>query len=202
MAISPEELRTKTFAVVPKGYDRPEVNRYLSEIADELSQFNNAAHSDDEAASAITEAIIADGPAEATPPSERKAPTDDFDRVGNEISLMLRQAQESAMKIREDAELEARTLVDQVRLDIEADRVAHEQAAGQLISRTEERALEIRTSAEEYADETRRSVDQYAETRRTELDIELADAESEAAATRQLTAEHLNAANSLSLIHI
>lgn len=184
MAISSEDLRKKTFAVVPKGYDRPEVNRFLGELADELQQFNSTANlrdADPEAGEVSTDA----GLGATAPATERPAPHDDFDRVGNEISLMLRQAQESAMNIREDAELEARTLVDQVRLDIEADRVAHEQAAGQLISRTEERALSIRTTAEEYAS-----------ARRAAVDAELEDSESEAAATRQLAAEHLASARS------
>ncbi len=208
MAISPDELRKKTFAVVPKGYDRPEVNRYLGAIADELQKFNSgsgattpdntSAQTGDDANSEQAEpsnAADEGRPAEATPRTDR-APSDDFDRVGNEISLMLRQAQESAIKIRDDAEIEARTLVDQVRLDIEADRVAHEQAAAELISRTEERASEIRSAAETYAQQTRADADQFAESRRSGVEAELTDSISEAEATRQLTAEHLASANS------
>ncbi len=209
MAISSNELRKKTFSVVPKGYDRPEVNRYLADLADQLEQFN-AQHSSgpqaDEASQARatepettaveTAQIDDDRSAEPTMSAPTNANADDdFDRVGAEISVMLRQAHESASKIREDAEVEARSLIDQVRLDIEADRVAHESAAAELISRTEERATAIRTSAEDYGRETRSMADHYAETRHNDVEAELAASISEAEATRQLTAEHLTAAN-------
>ena len=148
MAISPDELRRKTFAVVPKGYDRPEVNRYLSDIASDIQRFNAEAAGEEwtepetDSAQQVLDMDIDDGrPAEATPREATVTSADEFDRVGAEISIMLRQAQASALKIREDAEVEARQLVDQVRVDIEADRVAHERAAGELISRTEERAV-------------------------------------------------------------
>lgn len=197
MATSPDELRKKTFAVVPKGYDRPEVNKYLATLAEELEKFNGetatAVSTDEESVDAVS-AGLDNRPAEATPRVE-KTTTDDFDRVGNEISLMLRQAQESAMKIRDDAEIEARTLVDQVRLDIEADRVAHEQAAAELISRTEERATSIRVSAEDYSRETRETAEQMSETRRAAIEAELADSITEAATARQRTHDQLAAAS-------
>lgn len=198
MAISPEELRSKTFAVVPKGYDRPEVNRYLGAIADELNHFNRGVQPQDqspvEPAETLAPTPIPGVPAEATPRAEPTS-SNDFDRVGTEISLMLRHAQDSATKIREDADLEARTLVEQVRLDIEADRVAHEHAARELISRTEERAGTIRLAAEDYDRETRASADRYSTTRKAEIDAELSNAESEAATTRQRTADRLASAN-------
>ena len=202
MAISPDELRKKTFAVVPKGYDRPEVNRYLSEIAKELQQFNAGAAGEATAeampigAAQSNEPAVDDGrPAEATPREATITSADEFDRVGAEISMMLRQAQDSAVKIRQDAEAEARELIDQVRIDIEADRVAHESAAGELISRTEERATAIRISAEEYGRDTRARADEYAQTRHTTVDAELVEAEAQAQATRQHTADYLTAAN-------
>lgn len=201
MATSPNELRKKTFAVVPKGYDRPEVNKYLAELAEELESFNRNADApvgDEQGpatdANPASETADSDGPAEATPRPE-KTSSDDFDRVGNEISLMLRQAQESAMKIRDDAEIEARTLVDQVRVDIEADRVAHEQAAAELISRTEERATSIRVSAEEYSRDTRDKADEFSESRKAAVEAELAEAVAEASATREKSAEQLRSAN-------
>lgn len=119
---------------------------------------------------------------------------DGFDRVGNEISLMLRQAQESAVKIRTDAEVEARALVDQVRLDIEADRLAHERAASDLIARTEERASQMRTEAERYADDTRRSADDYSLEQRNAADRASAEAQASAEADRKLAADKLESA--------
>lgn len=120
---------------------------------------------------------------------------DDFDRVGNEISIMLRQAQESALKIRTDAEVEARSLVDQVRLDIESDRLAHEQAASELISRTELRASELRAEAESYAQTTRAEADEYAHNLRERADNDRLELIATAAAERDLAAEKLTGAS-------
>ena len=218
MAISPDELRNKTFAIVKKGYDRPDVHRYLGAIADELQAFNRSVAADDEIVIADVVVVAPDAPdapddapvvaqsiVETTPieheapqpvtaPSASAATADDFDRVGNEISLMLRQAQESSIKIRQDAEVEARTLVDQVRLDIESDRLAHEQAAGELITRTEERAGVVRSEAEDYASQTRRSADEYSQQRRETVEREASEAMGEAEADQKLAADKLAAA--------
>jgi DivIVA domain-containing protein len=131
---------------------------------------------------------------DASPRSTTSVSTDDFDRVGNEISLMLRQAQESSLKIRNDAEVEARTLVDQVRLDIESDRLAHEQAAAELITRTEERATTMRTEAEGYASQVRESADSYSDERRDEVEQAHADSFAAAKQDRALAADALQAA--------
>ena len=220
MAMSPDDLRNKTFSIVKKGYERGEVHRFLGSVADELQEYNRANFSDSEIVVAdvideqepetasfagtsdddqpdlFAETIEEDAelgdvstPTSTAPSSSSSA--DDFDRVGNEISLMLRQAQESSIKIRSDAEIEARTLVDQVRLDIETDRLAHEQAAAELIARTEERASAMRTEAEEYAEQVRTTADEYAASRRSEADQVRDEAESAAEADRTAAAATL-----------
>lgn len=230
MAMSPLEVRNKTFSIVKKGYERGEVHRFLDDVANELQTFaasadeaaQRASAAESEAAEARAAAGQADGstitvaepkvdvepepdPIDETPqPVAEPAPEptssfrtitgDDFDRVGNEISLMLRQAQESALKIRTDAEIEARTLVDQVRLDIESDRAAHEQAASELIARTEERASQLRSDAENYAAETRRAADEFAAAKRDEVESYQRDAEVAADSDRKLAAEKLESA--------
>jgi DivIVA domain-containing protein len=150
----------------------------------------------------VEEADIDQGPddseAAGADDTSRKSTTsvssDDFDRVGNEISLMLRQAQESSLKIRNDAEVEARTLVDQVRLDIESDRLAHEQAAAELITRTEDRATSMRTDAEDYATQVRESADSYSDERREEVEQVHAGTLAAAEGDRALAADTLQAA--------
>lgn len=211
MAITPAEIRNKTFSIHRRGYDQAEVTRYLAAIADELAEFNTAHTPNDD----IIVAEVVDGQEEVSAqahtsefvpvPTAESAPavseatfessrSDEFDRVGTEISIMLRQAQESALKIRTDAEVEARTLVDQIRLDIEADRLAHEQAAGELISRTEERAKEVRTEAEEYSTQTRSVADKYATDTRQRADTEKVELTAAVEADRQLAADKLSAA--------
>lgn len=214
MATSPDDLRNKTFTIVKKGYERGEVHRFLGSIADELSAFNANEKSNNEiiVADVVQEdepeivsfdepEAIDDEPVSVAPSATEQSTTtasataDDFDRMGNEISLMLRQAQESAIKIRGDAEIEARTLVDQVRLDIESDRLAHEQAAAELITRTEERAATLRTEAEEYAQQTRQAADSYAEQQRAEADQLQEAAAAAAKADRDSAEEALASAN-------
>ena len=206
MAITPEEIRNKTFSIHRRGYDQQEVSRYLAAIADELSSFNaSTAASDDIVVAEVvgtdgvieSEAPVLTPDAEPDPEVSPLAPsrTDEFDRVGNEISIMLRQAQESAVKVRSDAEVEARTLVDQIRLDIEADRLAHEQAAGELIARTEERAAEVRDEAEEYAGQTRGTADTYAAEVRQKAEVEKSELTAAVEADRQLAADKLEAAS-------
>lgn len=201
MATSPDDIRNKTFAIVKKGYDRPDVHRYLDTIAQELDSFNRSYAAEQEIVVADIIAVEADVPEEPvidpTPieqPVQSVSSGDDFDRVGNEISIMLRQAQESSIKIRQDAEVEARTLVDQVRLDIEADRLAHEQAAGELITRTEERAGVVRAEAEKYSSQTRQAADDFAEERRSTVERESTEAQAKAEADRKMAAEKLTAA--------
>lgn len=210
MAITPDEIRNKTFSIHRRGYDQAEVTRYLAAIADGLSEAEIADVANDD----IIVAEVIDTPDVSAPvessefapvlsqdaapqPSDEateSARADEFDRVGTEISIMLRQAQESAMKIRSDAEVEARTLVDQIRLDIEADRLAHEQAAGELISRTEERASEVRVEAEEYSTQTRTVADNYAVDTRQRADSERVELTAAVEADRQLAADKLSAA--------
>lgn len=210
MAITPDEIRNKTFSIHRRGYDQQEVSRYLAAIADELSAFNASVATGDDII--VAEVVPSDGQADTTSVvAEEVAPvasesatsvesfgltsTDEFDRVGTEISIMLRQAQESAQKIRSDAELEARGLVDQIRVDIEADRLAHEQAAGELITRTEERAEEIRTEAEDYSNQTRSSADTYAVDVRERAEGERTELTAAIEADRKLTADKLAAAS-------
>lgn len=124
------------------------------------------------------------------------AQIDDFDRVGTEISIMLRHAQESASKIRGDAEVEAQALVEQVRADLEADRIAHDQAATELIARTEETANTIRIDAEKFSRDTRAETEQHAATRKQEVEAELVQVVSDTHADRQRAGEELEAATS------
>ena len=212
MAITPDEIRNKTFSIHRRGYDQQEVSRYLAAIADELSAFNASVAAGDDII--VAEVVPGDGQADTTSVvAEEVAPVasesatstsmesfgltsaDEFDRVGTEISIMLRQAQESAQKIRSDAELEARGLVDQIRVDIEADRLAHEQAAGELITRTEERAEEIRTEAEDYSNQTRSSADSYSVDVRERAEGERTELTAAIEADRKLTADKLAAAS-------
>jgi len=173
MAVKPDELRNKTFPIVKRGYDKPEVHRYLQSIAEDLEAFNEEmARRDEIVVAEVVDDRHGASTGSAVTQFESSMQYDDFDRVGSEISLMLRHAQESAAKIRTEAETDARTLVDQVRIDIEADRVAHEQAAAELITRTEQRASELRSEAEQYSTQARSDADFFAKQTREDAEFQ------------------------------
>lgn len=217
MALTAHEIRNQTFTIAKKGYDRGEVHRFLGHVANEIDQAIHSAASDavviDDGGPQVIAAVIEPSPTEieltapAAPivdmaPAEAPAAVapvassfDEFDRVGSEISTMLRQAQESAAKIRNEAEVEAQALLEQVTNDIETDRAAHEKAAKELIARTEERAAALRADAEAYSNETKRAADEYAATQRADADRARADANAAVEADRSLATERLEAAN-------
>jgi len=114
---------------------------------------------------------------------------DEFDHVGSEISFMLRQAKESADKIRRDAAVEAEAILFQVTSDIEADRAAHDEAAAALIARTEQHAEEVRIASDEYAADTRHAADEYANSLRSEADQLRSEADETLVAARQQAEE-------------
>ena len=61
-------------------------------------------------------------------------------------------------------------LADHYRAEIESERLDHENAATELIARTEEHAAHIRAEAEAYAADVRRSADEYAVEQRTKIE--------------------------------
>lgn len=189
MAITPDELRQKTFSIVRKGFDQREVIRYLEALALELEAASTIAADEEIVVADVVEVEpVVDTPSLTTGSEATPVAHDEFDKVASEISGMLRHAQDSAEKIRSDAENDARALVEQVRTDIEADRAAHEDAAAELIRRTEERAGAMRTEAEEYSSRVRTEADEYVEARTRELSLnaeaDRAEAESELKAAK------------------
>jgi len=58
MALSPDEVRNKTFSIVKKGYERGEVHRFLDDVARQLSDFTTATN-------APTDAVVVDAKAHA-----------------------------------------------------------------------------------------------------------------------------------------
>lgn len=207
MALTAHEIRNQTFSIAKKGFERGEVHRFLGHVANEIEQALHSTTNDavvvEESDPPLIAAVIEPSPAEIelgapveqAPVAVAPSGFDEFDRVGSEITIMLRQAQESAAKIRNEAEVEAQALLEQVTNDIETDRAAHEKAAKELISRTEERAAALRADAEAYSNETKRAADEYAATQRADADRARADANAAVEADRSLAAERLEGAN-------
>ena len=62
MAINPEEVRTKTFPIIRKGYEQGAVHRYLDAVASELESFNRQVAADNEivVADVVEESAVED----------------------------------------------------------------------------------------------------------------------------------------------
>jgi DivIVA domain-containing protein len=133
MPITPEEIASKTFSLTRgRGYDRDEVQAYLSEVSSEYVDVMD---------------------------SERKAPSQMLDRLGHEVAAILRAANESGETLRREAEQEAESLrraaieeADalrrQARNDAIAERDKTDKEARSLIEDAHRRSQEIREAAD------------------------------------------------------
>lgn len=145
MALTPEEIAEKEFALGLRGYDKDEVRSYLQTVAVGLREAIDAA-----AASSLATAThgpsgdakadkpedtakadepesgtsASDGPAAALVGAAAEPP--DWSSLGEEIASVLRTAHEQASGLRAAAESEAATVRGQAQQDAEAAREAAE----------------------------------------------------------------------------
>lgn len=125
MAITPDEIETRVFSLVRRGYDPAEVDSFLKEVATTLAQ----------AQGGLATPPAPAAPVAATEAAVAPAGADDFGRLGDEVAAVLRQAHESVATLRHRAEADA-ALIRQnaereaalLRQDAEADRTAAAEA--------------------------------------------------------------------------
>ncbi len=127
MIFSSDEIRSKSFAVERKGYNKVDVDSFLERVADNTSKLLETERS--------LRAQLEEGGGPATAPSGADG-SDDFAAVGEEVTAVLRAARESAEAMRSGAESESR----KIRRDAEAFAAEHRGAA-------ETAAAEIRAAA-------------------------------------------------------
>jgi len=98
MAITPDEIETKVFPLVRRGYDPTAVDDFLKDVATTLAQAQGG---------------LATPPGPPPPPPPPAAPLgaeeslDDYNRLGEEVAAILRQAHESVAQLRHRAEADA-----------------------------------------------------------------------------------------------
>jgi DivIVA domain-containing protein len=143
-----ERIRSATFSLARRGYDRREVDNYLSKLADWLEGGGaDQVHSD----------TIAN----------------ELERVGRKVARILRSAEDSANTLRTEAEREARDMTEDARIQVESAKVAAEEYARKareeaqvFAARTREEAdsdsTRIREAADEHAEKVRGEADAYA----------------------------------------
>jgi DivIVA domain-containing protein len=161
MALSPDEIEGREFALSRRGYNRDEVDEFLVSVADTVREAEAAAQAAPEGSDADTDA--AEPPEGGTHPLRSRlqsgpADTDDYGRLGAEVAAVLRTADEGAQKRRSEAEAEATRIRD------EADGYAHrlrtetEAEAERVRAEAEVEARNARTALEEATDQARLTI--------------------------------------------
>jgi DivIVA domain-containing protein len=151
-----EKIRNATFTLTRRGYDRREVDSYLSKLADWLEGGGaDQVHAD--------------------------TVKHELELIGRKTSKILTAAQEAAASMRADAKHEAREIVENARISIESTRQAaddyskraHDEAAGIADKAREEaegHSARIRQEAEAHSSRVRQEAEAYATKIRDEAD--------------------------------
>lgn len=123
-----DKIRNATFTLTRRGYDRREVDNYLSKLADWLEGGGaDQVHSD--------------------------TIKHDLQQVGRKTSQILTEAQDSAESLRTDAHNDARQIVEQARIHVQSTRSAADQYAKQARKEADDYAKRVRSEADAGASE-------------------------------------------------
>jgi DivIVA domain-containing protein len=142
---SVDRIRSATFPLARRGYERREVERFLTEIADWLETGGS-----DEARSDLVR--------------------QDLERIGAQTSTILTQAHDAAATMREAAERDVRQQLADANRKAEAMRESAESYAEETREDADAYALKTRADANAYAEQARSEADAYAGEARTEAD--------------------------------
>jgi DivIVA domain-containing protein len=125
-----ERIRSATFTIARKGYDKREVERFLQKLADWLE-----AGGGDQARSDLVKR--------------------ELERVGEKTAGILSQAEDSAESLRAEAEQEASTTLNRAREQSTETRKSADEYAGRTRGEADQYAQNARRDAENEAQETR-----------------------------------------------
>jgi DivIVA domain-containing protein len=132
--LTPEEVEARAFALTRRGYDPDEVDGFLSYVAAEMRvQAAEAEH-----AESGTE-----DPDDTRTRLDGRSGEDDYERLGAEVAAVLRSTDETAARVRQEAEADRETAAAEV------ERARHE-AAG-IVAEAQEQAESLARDAEEVA---------------------------------------------------
>lgn len=145
-----ERIRKATFPSSRRGYDKREVEKFLSRLADWLET---------------------GGGDQARSDTVRR----ELERVGERTGSILAEAEQSAQEIRAEAEQEGQALTASVRAEADQVRKEAESYAAEARAAADSYAKEQRAEADAYADQTRRSTDEQAQKLRAQAEQDAAD---------------------------
>jgi DivIVA domain-containing protein len=162
---SVDRIRSATFPLARRGYDRHEVERFLNEIADWLE----TGGTDEARADLVAE---------------------DLDRIGKQVSNILTEAHEAARTMRADAERAVRQQLAEANRKAEEIREKAEEYAEEAREEADAFVMKTRSEANAQAEQVQADADGYAQTRRGDADSYSEEVRGEAeAAVRELRAK-------------
>ena len=160
-------IRSTTFTVGRRGYDKREVDRFLTKIADWLETGG--------ADSARSELVRRE-----------------LERVAEKTGAILLEAQQVGEQLRADAEQEAARLLEEARAEAGEVQEGADRYASSTRADVDAYSERTRIDADTYADETRGEADSYAARARREADDYSADVRSEAESRAAAVVEEAN----------
>jgi DivIVA domain-containing protein len=144
-----ERIRTATFTLARRGYDKREVEQFLNRIADWLETGGG-----DETRAGIVKR--------------------ELERVGHHTAGILASAEDSAEQIRADATQLAEQTTDKARAAATATRESADEYAEKTRHAADAYAAKVRQEADEYDAQARKSADLYAGKTREAADLDAA----------------------------
>jgi DivIVA domain-containing protein len=146
-----ERIRNATFSHSVRGYDRGEVDQFLSELADWLERGG-----EDDAA---VEAVRAE-----------------LERIGEQTGSILTEAHDAAESIRADAADDARKQLIDANVTVERLRSGADEYAAQVREEADSYSRKTRTEADEYVNRSRPEAESEAKRIHDEAEADAADA--------------------------
>jgi DivIVA domain-containing protein len=165
-----ERIRSATFPIERRGYDKREVERFLGRLADWLEGGGA-----DQARSDLVKR--------------------ELERIGEKTARILTAAEDAAEQLRAEAGAEAREIVEAARLEADGTRGAADRDAAESRAEADGYAERGRTEADSYAARVRAEADDHAAQVRTEADEDATEtrASSEHEAQNTVAAARLEA---------
>ena len=130
MAITPADIQAQTFSEAKRGYDPAEVDVFLETLSSEVDAMlakivdlkGRLTATEQQLADAQAQLAQAqDAPAQAVPAAPVAAPAPDFSAQERQISAALIAAQQSAERIRNEADAKAREVIRQALTEKQAE---------------------------------------------------------------------------------
>lgn len=140
-----DRIRSATFTIGRRGYEKREVERFLNQIADWLETGG-----DDQARSDIVKR--------------------ELERVGQRTASILASAEDSAEQLRTEADGQATEMVERARADAARTRKAADEYSAKTRKGADEYSEKTRKAADEYGAKTRKDADEYSSRTRKAAD--------------------------------